>query len=162
MCSSDLKATIAQHVTPVMMGTAYKNKGVQTLLDAIVAYLPSPLDRQVRATDLSQVPVVPEGAPEGTRPEPVKIELQPVSNKPLVFMAFKIVEESFGQLTYIRIYQGKFSKGDTVLNTRTNQKTRVGRLLRMHADEKEDLESAEAGDIVAAVGLNCEIGRAHG
>lgn len=152
------KATIAQHVTPVMMGTAYKNKGVQTLLDAIVAYLPSPLDRTVRATDLTQAPVVPEGAPEGTRPEPVKIQLEPVPTKPLVFMAFKIVEESFGQLTYIRIYQGKFSKGDTVLNTRTNQKTRVGRLLRMHADEKEDLESAEAGDIVAAVGLNCASG----
>jgi len=102
--------------------------------------------------------VVPEGAPEGARAEPVKIRLQPEPTKPLVFMAFKIVEESFGQITYIRIYQGKFSKGDTVRNTRTNQNTRVGRLLRMHADQKEDLDSAEAGDIVAAVGLNCASG----
>ena len=152
------QATIAQHLTPVMMGSAYKNKGVQTLLDAIVAFLPSPLDRQVFATDLEAAPVVPEGAPEGARAEPVKIRLQPEPTKPLVFMAFKIVEESFGQITYIRIYQGKFSKGDTVRNTRTNQNTRVGRLLRMHADQKEDLDSAEAGDIVAAVGLNCASG----
>ncbi|MFM8583392.1 MAG: elongation factor G, partial [Planctomycetaceae bacterium] len=152
------QATIAQHLTPVMMGSAYKNKGVQTLLDAIVAFLPSPLDRQVTATDLEAAPVVPEGAPEGTRGEPVKIRLEPEPTKPLVFMAFKIVEESFGQITYIRIYQGKFSKGDTVRNTRTNQNTRVGRLLRMHADQKEDLDSAEAGDIVAAVGLNCASG----
>ncbi len=152
------QATIAQHLTPVMMGTAYKNKGVQTLLDAIVAYLPSPLDRQVRATDLTQPAVVPAGAPEGTRAEPVKVELKPDPKLPLVFMAFKIVEETFGQLTFIRIYQGKFSKGDTVLNSRTNQKTRVGRLLRLHADQKEDLDSAEAGDIVAAVGLNCASG----
>ncbi|MCY2964897.1 MAG: elongation factor G [Planctomycetota bacterium] len=152
------QATIAQHLTPVMMGTAYKNKGVQTLLDAIVAYLPSPLDRQVRATDLTQPAVVPAGTPEGTRAEPVKVELKPDPKLPLVFMAFKIVEETFGQLTFIRIYQGKFSKGDTVLNSRTNQKTRVGRLLRLHADQKEDLDSAEAGDIVAAVGLNCASG----
>lgn len=166
------EATLAQDVTPVMMGTAYKNKGVQELLDGIVAYLPSPLDRVVEATDLSKKaqPVavavaVGEGAAEAVdevaepaKAEPVKVRLTPSPDAPAVFMAFKTVEEQFGQLTYIRIYQGKVSKGDTFTNTRLNRRVRIGRLLRMHADQREDLDSASAGDIVAAVGLDCASG----
>jgi elongation factor G len=154
------EATLSQDVTPVMMGTAYKNKGVQELLDAIVAYLPSPLDRQVEATDLSKKAndEAKAAAPEGTKPEPVKVKLQAIPDAPLVCMAFKTVEEQFGQLTYVRLYQGKLSKGDTITNTRTSRKVRIGRLLRMHADQREDLDSAEAGDIVAAVGLDCASG----
>ncbi len=154
------EATLSQEVTPVMMGTAYKNKGVQELLDAIVAYLPSPLDRQVDATDLSKKAndEAKAAAPEGTKPEPVKVRLEAIPDAPLVCMAFKTVEEQFGQLTFVRLYQGKLSKGDTITNTRTSRKVRIGRLLRMHADQREDLDSAEAGDIVAAVGLDCASG----
>ncbi|MCA9098754.1 MAG: GTP-binding protein, partial [Planctomycetaceae bacterium] len=100
------EATLAQSVTPVMMGTAYKNKGVQTLMDAVLAYLPSPLDRTVRATDL-------DSKEEGDH----KIELVTDDDKPMVAMAFKIVEEAFGQLTYTRIYQGTMKKGETYTNT---------------------------------------------
>lgn len=154
------EATLSQDVTPVMMGTAYKNKGVQELMDALVAYLPSPLDRQVEATDLSKKAAAAAAAeaPEGTKPAPVKVKLQATPDAPLVCMAFKTVEEQFGQLTYVRLYQGKFAKGDTITNTRTNRKVRIGRLLRMHADQREDLEDAEAGDIVAVVGLDCASG----
>ncbi|MSR58785.1 MAG: elongation factor G [Planctomycetaceae bacterium] len=171
------EATLAQNVTPVMMGTAYKNKGVQELLDAIIAYLPSPLDRVVEATDLSKkakaVAVAAavasdaeaaatagegdEAAPP-TKPEPVKVTLEARPDAPAVFMAFKTVEEPFGQLTFIRIYQGKVTKGDSFTNTRLNRRVRIGRLLRMHADQREDLDFAEAGDIVAAVGLDCASG----
>ncbi|HLJ10137.1 MAG TPA: elongation factor G, partial [Planctomycetaceae bacterium] len=154
------EATLSQDVTPVMMGTAYKNKGVQELLDAIVAFLPGPLDRQVEATDLSKKAndEAKAQAPEGTKPEPVKVKLAATQDAALVSMAFKTVEEQFGQLTYVRIYQGKLSKGETVTNTRTGRKVRIGRLVRMHADQREDLDSAGAGDIVAAVGLDCASG----
>ncbi len=101
------RATIAREITPVMMGSAYKNKGVQELLDAVCRFLPSPLDRNITATDLDQKPVVPEGAPEGTKAEPVKVQLKPDDNLPLVAMAFKIIEEQYGQLTFTRIYQGR-------------------------------------------------------
>ena len=155
------EATLAQDVTPVMMGTAYKNKGVQELLDAIIAFLPSPLDRVVEATDLSKKPVAAAPAAEGeepAKPEPVKVKLEPTPDAPAVFMAFKTVEEPFGQLTFIRVYQGKVSKGETYTNTRMNRSVRIGRLLRMHADQREDLDFAEAGDIVAAVGLDSASG----
>lgn len=157
------EATLSQDVTPIMLGTAYKNKGVQELMDAIIAYLPSPLDRQVEATDLSKKAIdkakaAAAEAGEGTKPEPVKVKLQAIDDAPLVCMAFKTVEEQFGQLTYVRIYQGKIAKGETFTNTRTQRKVRIGRLVRMHADQREDLDSAGAGDIVAAVGLDCASG----
>lgn len=141
------EATLAQSVTPVMMGTAYKNKGVQTLMDAVLAYLPSPLDRTVRATDL-------DSKEEGDH----KIELVTDDDKPMVAMAFKIVEEAFGQLTYTRIYQGTMKKGETYTNTRTGKRTRIGRIVRMHANDREDVEAAGAGDIIAAVGVDCASG----
>jgi elongation factor G len=157
------KAVLSRAVTPVMMGTAYKNKGVQTLLDAVVDYLPSPLDREMYATDIDyRAPAEVEGAaphvPEPGAIAPNKVLLKPDPTLPLVCMAFKIIEEQFGQLTFIRLYQGRITKGDSYVNTRTGKKTRFGRLVRMHAEDREEIETAEAGDIIAVVGVECASG----
>lgn len=142
-------ATLSQEITPVMMGTAFRNKGVQELLDASIRYLPSPLDRDVTAQDLSNRDEKGRGAP---------ITLSSDDDKPLVTMAFKTVLEQFGQLTYCRIYQGKIEKGGTYINARTGKKTRFGRLLRMHANDREEIETAGPGDIIAVVGVDCASG----
>ena len=142
-------ATLSQEITPVMMGTAFRNKGVQELLDASIRYLPSPLDREVTAQDLSNRDEKGRGAP---------ITLSSGDDKPLVTMAFKTVLEQFGQLTYCRIYQGKIEKGGTYINARTGKKTRFGRLLRMHANDREEIEVAGPGDIIAVVGVDCASG----
>lgn len=144
------RATLAQQITPVMMGSAYKDKGVQEALDAVVRYLPSPLDRDQYANDNSQ----PVGE-DGHHP---KIKLTSDTDAPMVAMAFKTVVESFGQLTYTRIYQGKITKGSTYVNARTGRSVRFGRLVRMHANEREDIDSAEAGDIISVVGVDCASG----
>jgi elongation factor G len=136
--------TIAREITPVMLGSAFKNKGVQPLLDAICRYLPSPLDRMTYAKDNEN-----EGA---------EVALSSDPDAPTVAMAFKIVDESFGQLTYTRVYQGTIEKGDTYLNSRTQRKQRVGRILRMHANERVDIGRAIAGDIVALMGVECNSG----
>jgi len=133
-----------QDVTPVFMGTAYKNKGVQTLLDAVVRYLPSPLERTIAAKAYNN-------------PEE-KFPLFPDPAKPFVGMAFKIVEDPYGQLTFTRIYQGTITKGDSHFNQRTGQKQRFSRILRMHADKREEVDSASAGDIVAVIGIDCASG----
>ena len=146
------EATLSQELTPVMMGTAYRNKGVQELLDAITRFLPSPLDRDVYANDLDTL-----SSDEPEKPAE-RVPLKPDPEAPLVTMAFKTVVEQFGQLTYCRIYQGKITKGETYRNTRTGKSVRFGRLVRMHADEREDLESAQAGDIIAVVGVDCASG----
>jgi elongation factor G len=136
--------TIAQQLCPVMVGSAYRNKGVQPLLDAVCRYLPSPLDREVFAKDnnngMAEVPLAAD------------------PDAPLVAMAFKLVEESFGQVTYMRIYQGTLSKGTFYFNARQRKRARISRILRVHADQKEDIESAGAGDIVAVMGLECATG----
>ena len=151
-------ATLSHEITPVMMGTAFKNKGVQTLLDAVVRFLPSPLDREISAIDLdAQLKAIKEGQEE-TNSELFRTKLSHSSDKPLVSMAFKIVDETFGQLTYMRIYQGKIEKGKSYINTRTGNSTRFGRLVRMHADSREDVDCGEAGDIIAAVGMECASG----
>jgi elongation factor G len=137
-------AVIASQVCPVLMGTAYKNKGVQKLLDAVNAYLPSPLDREIHAKDID------DGMAE--------VALAADATKPLIAMAFKLVEEQFGQVTYMRIYQGTLHKGTFYFNTRKKKKERISRILRVHADEKEDIDSAEAGDIVAVMGIECATG----
>ncbi|MGE3821744.1 MAG: elongation factor G, partial [Isosphaeraceae bacterium] len=133
------EATVASQICPVLVGSAYKNKGVQCLLDAVSKYLPSPLDREVFAKDndngMAEVPLAAD--PDG----------------PLVSMAFKLVEEPFGQVTYVRIYQGTLQKGKFYYNTRQRKKGRISRILRVHADEKEDIDSAGAGDIVAVMGI---------
>jgi elongation factor G len=133
-----------QECTPVFLGTAYRNKGVQPLLDAVVRYLPSPLDREIRARKHSD--------PETLFP------LAPNANQPLVAMAFKIVDDPYGQLTFMRIYQGTIAKGQFYFNQRTSRKERFSRVVRMHADKREEIESASAGDIVAVMGVDCASG----
>ncbi|MEP0846635.1 MAG: elongation factor G [Phycisphaerae bacterium] len=138
------RLTIGREIVPVMMGTAFKNKGVQPLLDAIVSYLPSPLDRVYYAKDNDN-----DGAEVAMTADP---------DAPLVCMAFKLVEESFGQLTYTRVYQGKLKKGETIRNTRVRRNVRVSRMVRMHANDREDVDEAGAGDIIAMVGVDCATG----
>jgi elongation factor G len=133
------EGTIASQICPVLVGSAYKNKGVQPLLDAATAYLPSPLDHEVFAKDnnngMAEVPLAAD------------------PDSALVAMAFKLVEEQYGQLTYMRIYQGTLKKGHYYFNSRQRKKGRISRILRVHADQKEDIESAGAGDIVAVMGI---------
>jgi len=138
------RTTIAREVVPVLLGTAYRNKGVQPLLDAVSRYLPSPLDRVAYAADNQN-----EGAEIAITADP---------DGPLVAMGFKIVDEQFGQVTYTRIYQGILKKGSKYRNTRSGKTERVGRILRMHADDREDLEEARTGDIVAVMGVDCASG----
>ena len=133
-----------QDMTPVFLGSAYKNKGVQLLLDAIVRYLPSPLERKISAKVFDK--------PE----EPMPLEPDP--KKPLVAMAFKIVDDPYGQLTFTRIYQGEIRKGESYVNQRTGRKERFSRIVKMHADKREEIDSASAGDIVAIMGIDCASG----
>ena len=137
-------AVIEQEMTPVYLGTAYRNKGVQPLLDAITRYLPSPLDCRTQASD----PQNPD----------VKMELQPDPAKPMVGMAFKIVDDEFGQLTFTRLYQGRIEKGGTYVNQRTGRKERFSRIVKMHADKREEADTASAGDIVAVMGIDAASG----
>ena len=148
-------ATIALQITPVMMGSAYKNKGVQEALDGVTYYLPNPLDRQMTAIDQLKKPAAESDSQE---PNWNRVNLESRPDKPLVCMAFKTVVEQYGQLTYTRIYQGKIVKGDSYFNTRTGKKVRFGRLVRMHATARIDVDVAEAGDIVALVGVDCASG----
>ncbi|MEC7564599.1 MAG: elongation factor G [Planctomycetota bacterium] len=129
--------------TPVYLGSAFKNKGVQPLLDAITRYLPSPLDTEVEANEIDD---------EG------KIMLTPDFDKPFVGMAFKIVEDPFGQLTFTRVYQGSIKKGETYYNQRTGRKERFSRIVKMHSDKREEVDEAFAGDIVAVMGIDCASG----
>jgi elongation factor G len=133
-------ATIGMKVFPVMCGTAFKNKGVQTLLDAVVDYLPSPLD----------VPAV-----EGIDPsDPSQILVREAKDDaPFSALAFKLINDPFGKLSFIRLYSGVLKTGDTILNPRTGKTERVGRLVKMHANKREDITEIYAGDICAAVGL---------
>jgi elongation factor G len=134
------EATLRLRVVPVLCGSAFRNKGVQPLLDAVVDYLPSPLDVK---------PV------EGIRPGKNEvIERKASDDEPLAALAFKIASDRHvGQLTYVRIYSGRMKTGDQVLNAATGKKERIGRLLQMHANKRQELDEASAGDIVAVVGL---------
>jgi elongation factor G len=133
------QATLSLEITPVLLGSAFKNKGVQNLLDAIALYLPSPVDREIVKTA------------EG-------MSLNPHPDAPLVALAFKLTVESFGQLTYTRIYSGTLKSGSTVYNARTGKRVNIGRLVRMHANKREEVEIAVAGDIIALVGVDCASG----
>ncbi|MDX9786007.1 MAG: elongation factor G [Desulfobacterales bacterium] len=138
------KGTIARKLTPVFMGSAYKNKGVQPLLNAVTELLPCPLDVENEALDMDkgEAPVILTGRPED----------------PLVALAFKLEDGTYGQLTYIRVYQGVLSKGTTMLNVRTGKKVKVGRVAKMHADQMEDIEEIPAGSIGALFGIDCASG----
>jgi elongation factor G len=137
------KATLALKATPVFIGSAFRNKGVQLLLDGVVDYLPNPTEVMNTVFDRDNN----------------EKELPSDPEKPLVALAFKLQDGRFGQLTYMRIYQGKISKGDVITNCTANEKrTKVPRLVRMHADEMIDIQSASAGDIVALFGVECATG----
>ncbi len=151
------EATLAHEIVPVMCGTAFKNKGVQPLLDAVVRYLPTPQDREMEAIDVRQTEAARK-AGELTDGELVRASLSNSPDDPLVSMAFKTVVEQFGQLTYFRVYQGRITKGESYVNTRTGKKVRFGRLLQMHANDRDDIDVAEAGDIIAVVGVDCASG----
>ncbi|MBI4716881.1 MAG: elongation factor G [Planctomycetes bacterium] len=137
-------ATINRDITPVFLGSAYQNKGVQALLDAITRYLPSPIDRVTFACDNAN-----DGA---------EITITADADGPLVAMAFKIVDEPFGQVTYTRVYQGEIRKGKQYRIARSGQNQRIGRLFRLHADKREDVDAAAAGDIVGIMGIECVSG----
>jgi elongation factor G len=141
------KGCISLQLTPVLMGSAYKNKGVQNLLDAVVSYLPAPPDVTNEAFDV--------GKDEG-KGEPVTIPSDPKG--PTVALAFKLEDGRYGQLTYLRIYSGKLERDTFIVNSRTQKKHKISRLVRMHADEMEDIQGACAGDIVAIFGLDCNTG----
>ena len=138
------RATVAKTFAPLFMGSAFKNRGVQLLLDGVVDYLPAPheVDNVALDLDAEEAPVVLKTDPKA----------------PLVGLAFKLEEGRFGQLTYLRIYQGTIAKGATVVNTSTGKKIKVPRLVRMHSEEMEDVNEAEAGEIVALFGVDCKSG----
>ena len=136
--------TLVRGLTPVFIGSAYKNKGVQPLLDAVTHYLPQPMDIENFALDMGN--------------GEVEKKLETDSSKPLVALAFKLEEGRYGQLTYIRVYQGTLSKGDTIVNSRTGQKVRIGRVVHMHADQMEEIGSIPAGYIGALFGVDCASG----
>jgi elongation factor G len=138
------KGTLSLELTPVLVGSAYKNKGIQKLLDAVVDYLPNPDDVENKALDLdnNETPVI----------------LKPDAGAPMIALAFKLEDGQYGQLTYIRVYQGTIKKGIELTNTRSGKRFKVGRLIRMHASSTEDISDAGPGDIVALFGIECASG----
>jgi len=138
------RGTVARELMPILMGSAYKNKGVQLLLDAVVRYLPNPAEVENIAYDLD------------SQEKSVALSTDPEAD--VVALAFKLEEGPYGQLTYIRIYQGRIEKGAELQNSRTGKTIRAGRLIRMHADSMEEIEDAAAGDIVALFGVDCHSG----
>jgi len=138
------QGVVERRLTPVFIGSAYKNKGIQPLLDAVTQLLPCPLDVENQALDMNN--------------EEQPVLLSNEIDKPLVALSFKLEDGPYGQLTYIRVYQGALAKGDTIINVRTGKKVKVGRVIRMHADQMQDIESIPAGYIGALFGVDCASG----
>jgi elongation factor G len=136
--------TLSLELTPVLMGSAYKNKGIQPLLDSVEAYLPCPSEREYTAINLDN--------------NNEEFLIKPDPAEPLIALAFKLEDGQYGQLTYIRIYQGSVKKGIELVNTRSQKRFKVGRLIRMHASSMEDINEAGCGDIVALFGIDCASG----
>lgn len=138
------QGTLSLEFTPVLLGSALKNKGVQNLLDAVALYLPSPLEREViTATEVASEK---------------EVKVYPEPDDPLVALAFKLIDDEYGQLTYIRIYSGTLHRGDLLYNSRTQKKVRVRRLVRIEVDKRQELESATVGEIVGLIGVDCASG----
>ena len=138
------QGVLSLDLTPVLVGSAYKNKGVQPLLDAVNEYLPNPLDVPIEAIDLDN--------------DEAKVELVSSPDGQTVAYAFKLDDGRYGQLTFVRVYQGRLAKGDTVFRASTGKKIKIGRLVRIHADKMEDVQAAEAGDIAGLFGIDCHSG----
>jgi elongation factor G len=138
------RGTLSLELAPVMIGSAYKNKGVQPLLDAVQMYLPCPTDVENLALDLDE--------------DEKEIPVSNNPDDPLVALAFKLEDGRYGQLTYVRTYQGTLKKGNFIYNTRTGKKVKVGRLVRMHSNEMEEIDEAGSGDIIALFGVDCASG----
>jgi elongation factor G len=136
--------TLSLELTPVFCGSAYKNKGIQLLLDGVVNYLPNPSEIDYRAINMNK------------NGEEFRVKADP--NAEPIVLAFKLEDGQYGQLTYIRIYQGSIRKGTELINSRTGKKFKVGRLIRMHSNSMEDINEAGAGDIVALFGIDCASG----
>ena len=126
------------------MGSAFKNKGVQPLLDGVVDYLPTPREVTNNALDPNR--------------DEEKVVMQVDNKKPFVGLAFKLEETQYGQLTWIRVYQGRLKKGAQLMNTSTGKKAKISRMVRMHSDKIEDINEAGAGDIFALFGVDCASG----
>ena len=138
------KATLDLKITLVFMGSAYKNKGVQPLLDGVSRFLPNPTEVKNTSLDLDN--------------DEKEIPVAPFSEEPLLLLAFKLEDTRYGQLTYMRIYQGVLRKGDFIINMRDKKRVKVPRLVHMHSDEMEVIDTAYAGDIVAVFGVECASG----
>ncbi len=138
------KGTLSLDLTPVFLGSAYKNKGIQPLLDAVLRYLPSPDEVENKALDLDN--------------NEAEVILTSDTEKPTVALAFKLEDGQYGQLTYIRVYQGSLRKGGELINTRNGRKVKIGRLVRLHSNNMEDITEAPAGDICALFGVECASG----
>jgi elongation factor G len=138
------KGTLAESFVPVMLGSAYKNKGIQPLLDGVAHYLPDPTEVKNYALDLDN--------------NETQMELSCDEKHPCVALGFKLEDGQYGQLTYVRIYQGMLKKGDELTNTRSRKRFKVGRLVRMHSDNMEDINEGAPGDIVALFGIDCASG----
>jgi elongation factor G len=138
------QSVIALKIVPVLCGSAYKNKGVQKLLDAVTMFLPSPKDMKPKAFDVAK--------------DEAEIALSPDSNGSFVGLAFKLEDGRYGQLTYLRVYQGTLNKGDFIYNVARSNRVKVGRLVRMHANKMVDIEKVEGGDICAMFGVDCYTG----
>jgi len=138
------RVTISMHITPVFVGTAKQNKGIQTLLDGVGLFLPAPGEVKNYALDLDN--------------NEEEVMLQNDEEKPTVALAFKLEDGKYGQLTYMRVYQGKIRKGDNLVNIQNKKKLKVPRIVKMHASSMEDIDEAQAGDIIGMFGVDCSSG----